>query len=199
MTPFQPLVTRARRQGFSGEIAKLVTGRNVVPTGLVREVARARGLVSLAALVAIAACSGSSLSEPGDAKALSKRDGVATGPSGLEQRLTTRVEPAPAGSPYTAQLVVTSVVVNTGSAPVKLMSRTCLFRDSDVETTAKMDRFEPFISCSAIEATTDLAPGQSTPPMEVVFGVRSPAGTYTLTLRHALSPEFRAEASFRVP
>jgi len=171
----------------------------VVPTALVREAARARGIVSLAALVTLAACSGSSLSEPRDANLVSKRDGVATDASGLEQRLTTRVEAAPATSPYTAQLVVTSVIVNTGAAPVKLTWRTCLFRDSDVETTAKVDRFEPFIACSAIEATTVLAAGQSTPPMEVTFGVRSPAGNYTLTLRHALSPEFRAETSFRVP
>jgi hypothetical protein len=35
--------------------------------------------------------------------------------------------------------------------------------------------------------------------MEVQFGVRSGAGTYTLKLRHALAPEFRAEASFRIP
>jgi hypothetical protein len=35
--------------------------------------------------------------------------------------------------------------------------------------------------------------------MEVRFGVRSGTGTYTLGLRHALSPEFRGEVSFTVP
>jgi hypothetical protein len=33
----------------------------------------------------------------------------------------------------------------------------------------------------------------------VQFGVRSGPGTYTLKLRHSLTPEFRAEATFRIP
>jgi hypothetical protein len=109
------------------------------------------------------------------------------------------VEAAPAGSPYTAQLTVTSTIVNTGSAPVKLTSRMCLFMEADVETNAQMNRLEPLISCGAVEGTSDLAPGQSTGPMQAQFLVRSGSGTYTIKLRHALSPAFRAEASFRVP
>ena len=182
-----------------------------MPIGLVRDAHRpsisrpghaARALaslVALATLATLAACSNGTLSGPGDASLVTNRDGISVGPSGLEQRLVTKVGAAPAGSPYTAQLTVTSAIVNTGSAPVRLTSRVCLFLESDVETTAQMDRFEPLVSCSAVSGTGDLAPGGSTGPMEVSFGVRSGPGTYTIKLRHALSPEFRAEASFRVP
>ena len=158
-----------------------------------------RRLAAVATLATVAACSNGTLSGPGDANLVSSRDGIAVGPSGLEQRLVTKVEAAPAGSPYTAQLTVTSTIVNTGSAPVRLTSRVCFFLDADVETTAQMNRFEPLISCAAVSAMGDLAPGQSTGPMDVSFGVRSGPGTYTLKLRHALSPEFRDEVSFRVP
>jgi len=74
----------------------------------------------------------------------------------------------------------------------------CLFLDGDVATTAQLDRFEPLISCAAVSADGDLAPGQST-ALTVQFGVRSGPGTYSLTLRHSLNPDFRAEASFRIP
>lgn len=174
--------------------------------GFARDAARrfislrtALGLVSLAALATVAACSSGTLSGPGDASLGTNRDGVAVGPSGLEQRLVTKVEAPLAGSPYTAQLTVTSTIVNTGSATVSLTSRVCLFLDADIETTAQMARFEPLISCAAVSAARDLAPGQSTAPMQAQFGVRSGAGTYTIRLRHALSPEFRGEASFRIP
>ena len=148
--------------------------------------------------IAVAACSSGSLSGP-DASLVTSRDGIAAGPSGLEQRLVTKVEAPPAGGTYTAQLTVTSTIVNTGSAPVKLTSRMCLFMEADIETNAQMNRLEPFISCGAVEGTSDLAPGQSTGPMQAQFLVRSGSGTYTIKLRHALSPAFRAEASFRVP
>lgn len=164
---------------------------------------RARhGAVSVATFVTIAlgaACSSGSLLEPGDASLVTNRDGVATSASGLEQRLTTRVEAATPGSPYTAELVATSVITNTSSAKQNVTARVCLFLDGDVQTTAQMNRYEPFISCAAVSAASELAPGQSTAPMEVRFGVLSGPGNYTLKLRHALSPELRAEASFRIP
>lgn len=157
-------------------------------------------LVAIAMVATIAsACSTSSPAGPSDASLVGNLDGRAVGPSGLEQRLVTKVEAAPAGSPYTAMLTATSTIVNTGSAPVRVSARMCLFQESDVETTAKMDRFEPFISCAAVSMAVNLAPGQSTGPMDVQFGVRSGSGTYTLKLRHALDPEFRASASFRIP
>ncbi len=177
--------------------------------GLVRRLIReplsvrpARGLVTLAAFASLAVaagCSNGTLSGPGDATLVGNLNGRAVGPSGLEQRLATKVEPATPGSPYTAMLTATSTIVNTGSAPVRVTARTCLVTEADVETTARMDRFEPFVSCAAVSMDIELAPGQSTPPLEAHFGVRSGAGEYTIKLRHSLSPEFRAEAAFRVP
>ena len=158
----------------------------------------ARHLASLVTLAALAACSRSSPTDA-DASLVGSRDGKASGPSGLEQRVVTKVEAPPAGSPYAAILTATSTIVNTGSAPVHVVSRTCFFQEADFETTAKVDRFEPLISCAAVSMATDLAPGQSTGPLDVQFGVRSGPGTYTLALRHSLAPEFRAEATFRIP
>lgn len=156
---------------------------------------RSATIVLVAAIAA--SCSNGTVAGPGDAT-LGRNDGRGIGPSGLEQRVVTRVEPAPAGSPYTALLTATSTLVNTGSVSAHLTARVCLFLESDVETTAKLDRFEPLISCAAVSAEGDLAPGAST-ALNVQFGVRSGPGTYSLKLRHALAPDFRAEATFRVP
>lgn len=156
-------------------------------------------LLAAAALAALAACGSNTLTGTRDASLVSGPEGRTTGPSGLEQRLTATFEAPPQGSPYTTILVVTSTIVNAGSAAVPLTARECLFQDADVETTAQMDRFEPFISCAAVSSTRQFAPGASSSTMEVRFGVRSGPGTYTLKLRHALSPEFRGAISFRVP
>lgn len=158
--------------------------------GLVH-IVRSTFFVVLAALAG--GCSNANPYGPGD-----PRLGRAVGPSGLEQRIATTVEAPPSGSPYTALLTATSTLMNTGSASAHLTSRVCLFLASDVETTAQLDRFEPLISCAAVSAEGDLAPGQST-ELAVQFGVRSGPGTYSLKLRHSLNPDFRAEASFRVP
>lgn len=157
---------------------------------------RATGVVSLAALVA---CSNGTSASPVGAILDRSTQGRAVGPSGLEQQLVTKVNAASAGSPYTAMLTATSTLVNTGAAPVHVKARTCLVQEPDVESTAQMDRFEPMISCAADHLEVDLAPGQSLGPLEVQFGVRSGPGTYTLKVRHALAPELRAEAVFRVP
>lgn len=176
-----------------------------MPTGLVRRMIRERAArrpvrtLMVGAMLADAACSNGTLSGPGDANLVGNRDGRASTPAGLEQRLTTKVTAAPAGSPYTAMLTATSTLVNAGSAPIRVSARVCLALDADIETTASLDRYEPLVSCAAVSMATDLAPGQSIGPLEVQFGVRSPPGQYTLTLRHALEPELRAEASFRVP
>jgi hypothetical protein len=158
-------------------------------------VVRATAVITLATFAV--ACDSNELSAP-NGKLADSQNGRAAGPAGLEQRIATKVEPAAAGSPYTALLTATSTLVNTGSASAHLTSRVCLFLESDVETTATMDRFEPLISCAAVSAEGDLAPGQST-ELAVQFGVRSAPGTYTLKLRHSLNPNFRAEASFRIP
>lgn len=156
-----------------------------------------RALVALAAFAA--ACSSGGPTTPGTANTIGSADGRASAPSGLEQRLTTKVETPPVGSPYTALLTATSTLVNTGTAPVHVTARTCLVTDTDVESTAKMDRFEPFVACAAVSVETDVGPGESLGPLEAHFGVRSGPGEYTIKLRHALAPELRATAAFRVP
>jgi hypothetical protein len=95
-------------------------------------------------------------------------------------------------------LTATSTVVNTGRTAVKLTSRTCYFFDDDFESNAQLTRFEPLMSCAAVSMTGELAPGQSIPVLQVQFGVTSLPGTYTLGLRHALSPEFRGKATFTI-
>ena len=169
--------------------------------GLVRSpgVRTAQRVLAGVALTALAACGSNSLTGTRDASLVSGQEGRTVGPSGLEQRLTAGFEAAPQGSPYTTVLVITSTIVNTGPSAVPLTARECLFQDADVETTAQMDRFEPLISCAAVSSTRQLAPGARSSTMEVRFGVRSGSGTYTLKLRHAISPEFRGEISFRVP
>jgi len=161
-------------------------------------VMRSLGVAAFVACASVAACSNGTASGPEGAR-LGNLDGRATLPSGLEQRLVTKVESPAAGSPYRAMLTATSTLVNTGSAPIRVKARTCIVREDDVETTAKMDRFEPFIACAAVESTSDLAPGESIGPLEVQFGVRSGPGEYRLKVRHALSPDLRAEATFRIP
>lgn len=176
-------------------------------TGLVRRpvlrplVTRpARVLVAaVACTFAISACSDGSVSGPERGLLVGNLDGRAIGPSGLEQRLVTRVEAAPGGSPYTAMLTATSTLVNTGSASVRVRARVCFVQESDFDATALLDRFEPLVSCAADNIEMDLAPGQSLGPLEVQFGVRSGPGEYKVRVRHSLAPEFRAEAAFRVP
>ncbi len=160
----------------------------------------ARALLAAAACtLAISACSEGSVSGPEKALLVGNLDGRATGPSGLEQRLVTRVEAPPAGSPYTAMLTATSTLVNTGSASVRVRARVCFVQESDFDATALLDRLEPLVSCAADNIEMALAPGQSLGPLEVQFGVRSGPGEYKVRVRHSLAPEFRAEAAFRVP
>ncbi|MDQ3997908.1 MAG: hypothetical protein M3303_12930 [Gemmatimonadota bacterium] len=154
-----------------------------------------RTLVSLALIVA-AGCTGASPLANQDAPA---REARAAGPGGLEQRLTVVVDPEDFREPGFHTLAVTSDVVNTSSSSVPVTARVCLFFDSDVEITAEADRFEPFITCGAVQQRTELAPGASVGAMELRYRIRSGPGVYTVRVRHAVDPEFRAEASFRIP
>jgi hypothetical protein len=150
------------------------------------------------ALAGLAACSRTSPLDTADEGRLS-REARAIGPSGLEQRLTVVVDPDDFREPGFHTLRVTSDVINTGTAAVPITARVCLFFEGDLHITAEADRFEPFISCGAVQQTTELAPGASVGAMEVGYRIRSGPGVYTVRVRHALNPEFRAEASFRVP
>jgi hypothetical protein len=157
----------------------------------------ARTLLALT-LVAAAGCRGQTALDTSE-QARSTRDARAAGPNGLEQRLTAVVDPEEFREPGFHTLLVTSDILNTGSAPVTVSTRVCLFFASDVQITAEADLFEPFVSCGAVSQTSELPPGASVGPMQLRYRLRSGAGVYTIRVRHALDPEFRAETSFRIP
>jgi hypothetical protein len=156
----------------------------------------ARALLTLTLITA--GCGGHSALDTSD-QARSPRDARVRGPNGLEQRLTVVVDPDDFREPGFHTLLVTSDVFNTGSAPVPVTTRVCLFFASDVHLTAEADLFEPLVSCGAVQQRSDLAPGASVGPMQLRYRLRSGPGAYTVRVRHALDPEFRAEASFRIP
>ena len=149
------------------------------------------------AIFALAACSDNSMS-PLDGKLFESVNGKTAGPSGLEQRLTAKVEEASIGASYRATVIVTSTIVNTSAAPVAVTTRECLVQAADVEINAQADRFEPFVSCGAVSSTRTLAPGESSSQLQVQFGIKSGPGNYTVKLRQSLSPEFRGEVSFQI-
>jgi hypothetical protein len=156
-----------------------------------------RAFLSLT-LIAAVGCSGQAVLDTSE-QARSPRDGRAIGPNGIEQRLSAVVDPEEFREPGFHTLLVTSDVFNTGSAPVSVTSRVCLFFASDVQITAEADLFEPLVSCGAVQQTSELAPGASVGAMQLRYRLRSGPGSYTIRVRHALGPELRAEASFRIP
>jgi hypothetical protein len=156
-----------------------------------------RAVLTLA-LAALAGCTGQSPLDTAEQLRLA-REVRTVGPRGLEQRLRVVLDPEDFREPGFHTLLVTSNVTNTGAVAVPVTARVCLFFESDVEITAEADRFEPLVSCGAVQQTTRLAPGASVGPMEVRYRLRSGPGVYTVRVRHALDPEFRAEASFRIP
>ena len=156
-----------------------------------------RRFLALALVVAVG-CSGKSPLDTIDQGALT-REARRVGPNGLEQRLTVVVDPEDSREPGFHTLAVTSNVFNTGASSVRVTARICLFLESDVQISAEADRFDPLISCGAVQQTTQLPPGASVGAMELRYRIRSGPGTYTVRIRHALDPEFSAEASFRIP
>src|SRR3712207_3340096 len=144
----------------------------------------ARALSALA-LIALTACSGASPLDTADRPGL-PRESRARGPAGLEQRLTVVVDPDDFREPGFHTLLVTSNVINIGSRTIPVTARICLFFESDLEITAEADRFEPLVSCGAVEQTTKLAPGAAVGPMEARYRIRSGPGVYTIRVRHAL-------------
>jgi hypothetical protein len=151
--------------------------------------------IAIAALVLLSACNGNSPLDTVDQERLSR----APGPNGLEQRLTLAVDPEGFRDPVYHTLLVTSDIVNTGTAPVQVTTRVCLFFESDVQISAEADRYEPLMTCGAVQARNELPPGESVGPMEVRYRIRSGPGVYTVRVRQALDPAFSAEASFRIP
>jgi hypothetical protein len=152
----------------------------------------------LPSLILLAACGGSSVAgtELDDQLAPEVR---LQGPRGIEQHLSAIVDRSSgeyAGGPT---LRIRSTLTNRGASTVHLVARSCLLADGDIESTAHLARIDRLILCAAVENAVDLAPGQSTEALEQAFGVGSGPGTYVIRIRHALDPEFRASASFRIP
>ena len=152
----------------------------------------------LASLLVLAACGGSTPAgtELDDQVAPDVR---LQGPRGIEQHLSAIVDQSSgkyAGGPT---LRIASTLINRGASTVHLVARTCLLADGDIESTARLERIDRLVSCAAVENAVDLAPGQSTEMVEQAFGVASGPGSYVIRIRHALDPEFRATASFRIP
>ena len=81
---------------------------------------------------------------------------------------------------------------------MRLEARTCLLHDADIATTARLTRIDALVSCAAVNETRDLAPGETSSPVRQLFRIDSPPGTYAIRIRQALTPEFRAEASFEL-
>ena len=162
----------------------------------VRRIPTIRSFAALA-ICALAACSDNSLS-PLDGNLFESVTGKTAGPSGLEQRLTAKVEEASIGASYQATVIITSTIVNTSNSAVPVTTRECLVLAEDVEITAQADRFEPLVSCGAVSSTRTLAPGESSSQLQVQFGIKSGPGDYKVRLRQSLSPEFRGEVSFRI-
>lgn len=149
-------------------------------------------------ILAVAACGGSSpLASAGhDAVAADVR---VRGPAGLEQHLTVTVDPDDFRQPGAHTVLARSTITNTGSSPVSVAVRVCRFDDSDFQTSAELSVFEELKLCAHVRETIALPAGASTEPLELRARVESGSGVYKIRLRHALSPEFRAEASFRIP
>lgn len=100
-------------------------------------------------------------------------------PQGLEQTVRlTPAEPAPGDT-----LDIASLVVNQTAAPVDVASRIC---GLDLETSLRLT--DPFVRCAGYSMQGALAPGDRIQGFDrrVVAG---PPGTYTLRLRHLLSPD----------
>lgn len=149
-------------------------------------------------ILALAGCGGSSPT------ATAGHDGVAPdvrarGPAGLEQHLTVTVDPDDFRQPGAHTVLARSTITNTGSSPVGVTVRVCRVDESDVQSSAELSVFEELKLCAHDRETIALAPGASTEPLELRARVESGSGVYTIRLRHAVSPEFRAEASFRIP
>lgn len=155
-------------------------------------------IATVVTVLALSGCAGSAAVDTGDGTG-QRRDERTAGPNGLSQQLVAVVNPPELREPGFHTLVVTSMVTNSGSVPVPVTARVCLFTEDDLEITAEADRLEPLISCGAVTQSTTLDPGQSVGPMVVSYRLRSGPGTYSITVRHALTPELRGRATFTIP
>ena len=144
---------------------------------------------ALPALVALtAACSSAKVPTTGDLGGESEVTRVVV--PGLEQHVS--LSPA---EPATGEVVqIHSVITNRGSTPVDLESRIC---GLDLGGTLQLNLPTGILACAGYSAGGTIAPGESR-ESTAIRRVSSPAGTYTLRVRHALRPELWVELRVKV-
>ena len=143
-------------------------------------VARRLALGALAGLVAgAAACSSATTIDGITAPSLSTTP-VERTTDGLQQRVV--ITPA---RPATGDTIaVRSVLVNRGTAPVRVEHVVC---GLDFDTGRDAVLANPFIHCAAYSATSTLAPGDSVVQLDRRV-IAAPAGSYTIRVRHVVPP-----------
>lgn len=143
-------------------------------------VARRLALGALAGLAAgTAACSSATTIDGITAPSLSTTPVERTA-DGLQQRVV--IMPA---RPATGDTIdVRSVLVNRGSAPVRVEHVVC---GLDFETGRDALLANPFIHCAAYSVTSTLAPGDSVVQHDRRV-IAAPAGSYTIRVRHVVPP-----------
>jgi hypothetical protein len=109
---------------------------------------------------------------------------------GLEQRVM--LSPA---EPAAGEVVqIHSVITNRGTTPIELESRIC---GLDLGGDLQLNLPTGILVCAGYSMGGAIAPGESR-ESTAIRRVSSPAGTYTLRVRHALRPELWVELRVRV-
>jgi hypothetical protein len=145
-----------------------------------------RILLTVAALLALSACSAGKVLEPFESTFLS---------NGLEQQI--RVEPVSAELDDTGVMFnLKSTLVNRGSDPVTVRVVTCWLDPkenlrADVELVARA-----IPGCVPEPNVLTLAPGQASRTLWFTGQFDRP-GRHTIRVRHALDPEFWGEITIR--
>lgn len=150
-----------------------------MPASRVRRPAR-RALLTTPLLLVLAACGGTA-GGAAPAERIAEGDASATFAGGLRQRVTL----VPATLVNGRDVEVRSVLVNTGPAAVDLTHRIC---GLDYEGTLTLTWPPEVLKCAGYSGSLTLAPGDSIVGADLMR-VASPAGQYTLRVRHAISPD----------
>jgi hypothetical protein len=97
----------------------------------------------------------------------------------LEQ--VVRLSPA---APTTGQVLrIHSTIINRGTSPIDVTSRTC-----GLDTKGDLELSGSLLMCAALNRQVTLIPSDSLSGFDARV-VNSPPGRYTLRVRHALNPE----------
>lgn len=131
------------------------------------------------------------ISTPGDRTAASRQlVAVADFASGLRQ--TVRLVPSEPTSG--TDLTIHSTLVNRSGGTITVESRTC---GLDTGGSLRLTHPPAVLKCAGYSTTGPLAPGDSVMSSDMMR-VTSPAGSYQLTVRHALNPSHTVAIPLRV-